>query len=419
MIKKLLILTVGTGTRPEVNIVKPLLKTVKDSAPEFIGFIVSHESDQFARAIIRELGWPSHQFDILTLTDSENLESIYSQINGWMRTLIARGYSPNEITIDFTSGTKAMTSGAVLAGIFWECAGLKYITGRRKNGVVQNGTEMFITVQPNTVLAHKQIEIGRNLINEFRFDSALSVFLSVNRALLNEWEIRLLDGYINISHAYDCWDRFIQNRVDGYLSNVPEDLNELDIYRIPKGIRQRLIAIYKAQTNEEITEDMLGDLYNNARRRFIEGKFDDATARLYRLVEMLAQMVLWRDYKIKTGDVPEDQIPSHLKKSFEENRDAIDGRIKIGLKKSYELLHELNNILGERYLQNKKIAGLLKQRNDSFLAHGTKPISGEACQSLFEEVRLLMKSVIQNFEQIIEELQFPWQSKKESDGRVK
>jgi len=192
MLKKMLILTVGTGTRPEVDIVKPLLKTIKDSSPKFIGFIVSQESNKFAEEIIRQLDLSSRQFDILTLSDVENLESIYSHINQWMRSLVARGYSPQEITVDFTSGTKAITSGAVLAGVTWGCAGLKYISGKRKNGVVLNGTETFITVQPNTVLAHRQIEMGKNLINEFRFDSAISVFSSVNSALLEDWEIRLL-----------------------------------------------------------------------------------------------------------------------------------------------------------------------------------------------------------------------------------
>ncbi len=411
MLKKMMILTVGTGTRSDVNIVKPLLKTIRDSAPKFIGFVVTSESKKFAEEIVRELKLPTENYDILILPDSENLESIYSNINRWMRNLMeSHNYSPQEIIIDFTSGTKTMTCGVVLAGVAWGCAGLKYISGKRKNGVVQNGTERFITVQPNTILAHKQIEIGRNLLNEFRFESAISVFSGVNRALLEDWEVRLLDGYITIAHAYDCWDRFMQNRVDGYLSKVPDGMKELDCYRVSKNIRQRLINLYKAQEKDEVTEDMLGDLYNNARRRFIEGKFDDATARLYRLVEMTAQMVLWRDYQIKTRDVPEDKIPSHLKGSFEENRDAADGQIKIGLKKSYELLRGLKNPLGDRYFQNRKIAGLLKQRNDSFLAHGTKPISKEACQSLFDETRDLIISVIPKFDSIVEELRFPWQN---------
>ncbi len=414
MLKKMMILTVGTGTRPDVDIVKPLLKSIRDSAPKFIGFVATSESEKFTREIIRELNLPPENYDILILPDSENLESIYSNINHWMRNLMqSHNYSPQEITIDFTSGTKAMTCGVVLAGVAWGCANLKYISGKRRNGVVQNGTERFITVQPNTILAHKQIEIGKNLLNEFRFESAMSVFNDVNRALLEDWEIRLLDGYINIAYAYDCWDRFMQNRVDGYLSKVPDEMKEFDNYRVSKNIRQRLIDIYKAQEKEEVTEDMLGDLYNNARRRFIEGKFDDATARLYRLVEMAAQMVLWKDYQIKTGDVPEDKIQFHLKRSFEENRDPTDGRIKIGLKKSYELLKELKNPLGDKYFQNKKIKGLLKQRNDSFLAHGTKPISKEACQSLFDETRDLVKSFIPKFDRIIEELRFPWQSIKE------
>lgn len=410
MLKKALILTVGTGTRPEVNIINPLIKTIKDSAPQFVGFIVSQESNKFVNEIIKQLNLSQDQFDILVLPDSENIENIYTNVNGWIRNIVYRGYSPEEITIDFTSGTKAMTSGAVLAGIAWGCASLKYISGKKKNGVVQNGTEIFLTVQPNTILAHRQIEIGKSLIDKFRFDSAIEIFSSVNRSLLEEWEKKLLDGYINLAHAYDCWDRFMQNRVAGYMAKLSSDLKELKSYIIPKDIRKRLIDIYNAQQKEEITEDMLVDLYNNAHRRFIEGKYDDATARLYRLVEMVAQMVLWKDYQIKTSDVPESRIPASLKKNFEENRDAKDNRIKIGLKKSYELLRELDNPLGHWYYKNKKISGLLQQRNESYLAHGTKPISSKTCRSLFKEVKVLLKNIIPNFDKLSEELRFPWQN---------
>jgi hypothetical protein len=89
------------------------------------------------------------------------------------------------------------------------------------------------------------------------------------------------------------------------------------------------------------------------------------------------------------------------------------------LKKSYELLHGLGNPLGESYLRNKRISGLLKQRNDSFLAHGTKPITSEACQSLFDESRILLRNVLPNFDQLSKELQFPWESIKQSDWEKK
>ena len=80
--KRALIVTVGTGTRPDVYIVKPLVKTIKDSRPE--------------------------------------------------------------------------------------CASIKYITGQRKNGVVINGTEKFLTVSPSAVFALHDIQLAHELILRLR-----------------------------------------------------------------------------------------------------------------------------------------------------------------------------------------------------------------------------------------------------------
>ncbi len=411
--RKVLLLTVGTGTRPDVDIVKPLVKTLKDSNPNLAVFICSEVSKQFAEKIVQELSLLPHQIEFVLLHDPDNLDSIYHHVNLTLRSLISRGYRPEEISIDFTSGTKAMTSGVVLAGVAWGCSTLKYISGKRKNGVVQDGTEKFITVQPNTIIAHRQIEIAQNLIKEFRFESAISVLSSINQALLADEEITVLEGFKNIAHAYNHWDRFMQNRVEGYLSKVPGNIKEFNLFIISPKIRQRLITLYKGLEKDEITDDLIADLFNNAKRRFEEGKYDDATSRLYRLVEMLAQMILWRNYRIKTGNVLETQIPESHRESFRLNKDPSDGRIKIGLQKSYELLKVLGDPLGGNFFQNKRLSALLKKRNESFFAHGTKPISQEACKSLFEETRNLLNSSIPDFDNLCRDLQFPWQKQME------
>ena len=51
-----LVLTVGTGTRPDVNIVNPLVKTVRDSAPEFTVLVASSVSRKFAEQVVSQAG---------------------------------------------------------------------------------------------------------------------------------------------------------------------------------------------------------------------------------------------------------------------------------------------------------------------------------------------------------------------------
>ena len=80
MLKKALILTVGTGTRADINIVRPLVKTITNSAPNFIGFIVSTGSREVADRIVQELELSSEDFDMLQLSNEDHLEKIYSEI---------------------------------------------------------------------------------------------------------------------------------------------------------------------------------------------------------------------------------------------------------------------------------------------------------------------------------------------------
>lgn len=413
MIRKALLLTVGTGTGADVNIVKPLIKTIRDTAPQFIGFVVSKASRSYAEEIANQLQLDKDHYEIFELTNPENLDSIYPQINSWIRRIVQRGYRPDEITVDFTSGTKAMTSGIVLSGVAWRCGGLKYITGKRKDGVVINGTERFVTVQPETILVHREIQIGRRLLEELRFRSALWVFSSINEALLDSYDVELLEGWKTVAHAYDCWDRFVYNRAAGYLSKIsqyPEDLRD---FRVAKEIPYRLIQIHRSLEQEEITEDLLADLLNNAERRISEGKFDDAVSRLYRLAEMAAQMILIRDYRIYTGDISIKRLPAAFGEDLERYRDPRDGKIKIGLRQAYEILKILGNPMGDRFLQRKKLQGLIKTRNESFLAHGTKPIEAQAARSFFKEIRGLMEESFPGFIRRCEELRFPWRASSE------
>ena len=48
---------------------------------------------------------------------------------------------------------------------------------------------------------------------------------------------------------------------------------------------------------------LVADLLNNARRRLDEGKADDAVARLFWCVELMAQHILHAGYNVETSNV--------------------------------------------------------------------------------------------------------------------
>src|SRR4030042_5999379 len=151
--KKALILTVGTGTRPDTDIVRPLVKTVRHSRPDFLAFVVSSVSKKYAEEIARQLGLEESQFQIHELASPEDIQAVFQEINALIREIRKRGFDCQDTEVDFTSGTKAMTGGAVIAAVFQACGSLKYITGERRNGIVIDGTEKFLSITPGSFFA--------------------------------------------------------------------------------------------------------------------------------------------------------------------------------------------------------------------------------------------------------------------------
>jgi len=79
--KRTLIVTVGTGTRPDVYIVRPLVKTIKDSRPDFLVLVVTEGSRTYGEAIIRELGLKDESYLLEELRDFDDFQAVFRDIN--------------------------------------------------------------------------------------------------------------------------------------------------------------------------------------------------------------------------------------------------------------------------------------------------------------------------------------------------
>lgn len=406
--KKAMILAVGTGTGAEANIVKPLIKTVRNSRPDYVGFLVSEGPDGSrpnADSIIQELNLEN--YEIISLPNPDELDQIFKESNNLTRNIMARGFECSDISVDFTSGTKAMTSGLVLSAVANNCGELKYITGERKDGIVIEGTEKILTISPSAILAHHDIKIGMRLMRLYRFDTALDLFKGINTALLDEHDAGLVKNLKHIASAYGHWDKFNHYSFLGESGKASYGQAELKMFKIQKTTDRRLRTIGENLKKGFISEDVLADLFNNASRRTEEGKYDDAVSRLYRLVEMLAQWVLAKDYGLSTSDIDLEKVPPEMHGELENNRDKSDSTIKIGLEKSYRLLEALGSELGQAFFKNK-VRGKIKIRNESILAHGTQPIIEKDCRSLLNLTHQFLNEFVSDFKNRVEELRFPW-----------
>lgn len=127
----------------------------------------------------------------------------------------------------------------------------------------------------------------------------------------------------------------------------------------------------------------------NAERRAVQQRCDDAVGRLFRALELLAQIRLSKEYNIQTGDVAIHKVPEFLQPKYGSLPiNSPDGKIQLGLEKSYVLLSELpDDSLGKIYQQQaSKIKNALHIRNYSLFAHGFSPIMKGEYQAFSEVV---------------------------------
>jgi len=405
--KRALIVTVGTGTRPDVDIVRPLVKTIKDSRPDFLVMAVTAASREHGERIAKELGIreDKDEFQMVTLEGFDDFQRVFRDLNEVHRDLARRGYSPEEIQLDFTSGTKAMSSGAVCSAIYNQCQSFKYVTGDRRNGVVVDDTERFLSFSPNEIYALHDMKLAQTLIYRLRFATAAEILSNINRRTISPCDQQEVQDLMAVTRVYRAWDLFDHATAINVIKTINWGSMLVREFQPGEAALDLLNRLGSSSTGE--TGDLLVDLYNNSIRRGIEGKYDDAVARLYRAVELLAQSILNRTYGIKSNDVDLTLIPDTMRSTLEQHRSE-DGVIRIGLVLNYKVLAALGDPVGAHFMSSDRLQGRLKERNVSILAHGTTPVSKRLFKSLLSDVCSLIQVSISDFSNRSGDCQFPW-----------
>lgn len=166
----------------------------------------------------------------------------------------------------------------------------------------------------------------------------------------------------------------------------------------------------------------LVDLLNNAHRRIKEEKYDDATARLYRISELIAQIRLLELGLINQNILMNNKV-FHVDKSTlieTKNLKAIEyaarkpdfqnpeeKRMKFSLKDSFTLLEYLNDSLAKDFLQDKNIDNVLSIRNNSILAHGLNPANKEDTIQLFNKLNEYARVIFPELDKYLDYATFP------------
>jgi CRISPR-associated protein (TIGR02710 family) len=265
-----------------------------------------------------------------------------------------------------------------------------------------------LTFEPAGFRASLLLDSAVTLMRQYRFDAVQQLLAEMPEHLLSDTEKASRTGLLSLADAYSHWDLFCHTHFQGEYSKARFGGDPaLGQFKAQSETVRAVLELGKTLAAGKLSDLAVIDLINNARRRIEEGKYDDATARLYRACEMLAQWRLASSHGIDSANVDLSKVPNGSKHWLETCRSP-KGDIHVGLRKAYRLLDEMQDPLGKQFTADKTLPGVLRERNESILAHGTKPVEPSACSKLLGLVELLTKGAIADYESKTALLRFPW-----------
>ena len=331
--------------------------------------------------------------DLILIQEPDNLSESYNKINQKIREV--KQANPNaEIVADYTGGTKTMSVALATAALDAEITLFLTTSTTRQNLIKVESGERTRKAAVTGVVVTRTVEKALPVyLQNYNYTAAIADLQNLIQSteLIAE-QSRQIDELLDQCEGFDAWDRF-DHRVA--LSRLQPYMKQANIQPyglfLKKVIASRGLLDAKFDSSDGITGhgyEVVEDLLLNADRRASQKRYDDAVGRLYRAIELLEQVRLFKDYGILTGDMDIAKLPTNLQPDYEARRSGNSKKkLQLALLQSYDLLSKLDSDpLGQLFLTYKeRIINSLEIRNYSLFAHGFQPIS-ESSYRAFEQV---------------------------------
>lgn len=328
--------------------------------------------------------------DLIKIQEPDDLSECYQKAALGIQA-IQKELPDAQIMADYTGGTKTMSVALAMASLDY---GVQlYVTTTDRTNIIRiERGEMTSQAMVAPLVVQRTIEqVLPIFLQKYNYPAAIAELkrLLASMVFLSE-DKRKVQNLCNLYSGFDAWDRFEHKEafdsLNSHMSKPEIQPLALFLKRVISS-RGRIDERFDASsgTNGHGYE-VVQDLLLNAERRSLQERYDDAVGRLYRALELLAQIRLLLAYDIKTGDVDIQKLPETLRDEYEKKRSRVKGKIQLALTDSYELLKKLpDEPIGKLYQENaNKIINALETRNNSLFAHGFQPITNSAYQNVSE-----------------------------------
>ncbi|HYW19413.1 MAG TPA: TIGR02710 family CRISPR-associated CARF protein [Nodularia sp. (in: cyanobacteria)] len=335
--------------------------------------------------------------DLILIEEPDDFSECYQKASSYIQS-IRQELPDAQIMADYTGGTKSMSVGLAMAALDYQ-ATVYVTTAVRTNIIKVERGELTEQASVAPVVAQRTIEQFLPIfLQQYNYPAASAQLRRLQSSMSIPIQMkRQVQSLYACCSGLDAWDRFEHREALGLLEPQMKhpEIRQLTLF-LKRVINSRGQIDHKFDSGDG-TEghgyEIVQDLLMNAERRAAQERYDDAVGRLYRALELLAQIRLLKTYNIKTGDVDIQQLPENLQNQYEQKRSPVKGKIQLALRSNYELLSKLpDDPIGKLYQESaNKIINALEARNNSLFAHGFQPI----ISSDYQKVREVFVNFIQ------------------------
>lgn len=415
---RILLVTVGGSPDPVIFAVQALRRE-QASSPVEVVFICSVEPcpKPSLEQVIGE-GFPCHHFlpdgsqqaganllrqleitdfdpdrHLVGIPDPDDLADAYQRIRDHIQRLRGNGFR-GRIRGDYTGGTKSMSAALAMACVQLG-ADIGVVSGPRTNleKVDQSESTLLMDIAP--LHATHQLESQlKPILSTHNYGEAaqlLRQYLHNHGRRISAETTAEAEELLTIVEVLETWDRFRWQEALERAEQLSLTTQAPELVAWWKRVVMARACMDGHDPGEEITGyELVQDLLLSAERCGRRAHYDDAVARLYRALELLAQTYVTLEIKI-TPDSNWETARCTL----------LDGtQLKVagaGITALYKWLEEYepDQGLGRIFKRRKhKFYDLLRARNRSLLAHGFSPLSQNSWTVLQGDVTYFVDAIL-------------------------
>ena len=388
------ILIISLGNSPE-----PVINCINSLRPDRTIVVCSDGTRELIEAVRQEarLARFDPECDVLQLrqrlqrkddagviNELDQLDRVYDKTIDLIQQL-RRDEPGCRITLDYTGGTKTMAAGLAMAAVDDGQVQLSVTTHERaQNKAAISGYSVPVNVSMAAIQARRLLDQDLPQLLR-RYDYAAAEQAVQRIALLPDQDTAtrsMLRRLQDLLAVLDAWDRFDHHQAVQVLQGLGErNLDQNLLFPLKRVIGSR--RLLDAEAEEQNWPQMRGhgleaveDLLLNAERRASQDRFDDAVGRLYRAMELAAQLPLKISFELETAALDLSKLPASLHEAYALKQQQNGGEaLKIALKAAFDLLAELEHPIGLCWAeQRSQLINSLQIRNASLFAHGFRSI---------------------------------------------